>query len=147
MVKQREKFPKEGEFVVAKVTEVQHQYVYVDLEDYDGLPSDGTARGMIHISEISSRWIKNIRNYARIGQRVVLRVLRVDQEKGHVDLSLRRVNSAQKEIRLKEWKYSLKYENLLQFLTEAEGIELTLDEAYDLIGFPVLDLFNSYQEA
>ena len=67
MVKNRRKFPKEGEFIVARVKEVQHQYVYVDLIDYDGLESEPSARGMIHISEISSRWIKNIRTYVRIG--------------------------------------------------------------------------------
>jgi translation initiation factor 2 subunit 1 len=147
MVKSRTKFPHEGEFVVAKVTEVQNQYVYVDLIDYEGLDHESYARGMIHISEISSRWIKNIRNYVRIGQRVVLRVLRVDVDKGHVDLSLRRVNSAQKENRIKEWKYALKFENLLQFLIETEGINMTLDEAYDLVGFPILDLFETPQEA
>ncbi|NVM35201.1 MAG: S1 RNA-binding domain-containing protein [Candidatus Lokiarchaeota archaeon] len=146
MVKSRSKFPREGEFVVAKVTEVQNQYVYVDLIDFEGLDSEMNARGMIHISEISSRWIKNIRNYVRIGQRVVLRVLRVDLSKGHVDLSLRRVNSAQRENRIKEWKYALKYENLLQFLTETEGIDITLDKAYELIGFPALEIFDSYQE-
>ncbi|MFW9826736.1 MAG: S1 RNA-binding domain-containing protein [Candidatus Thorarchaeota archaeon] len=147
MVKSRTKFPREGEFVVAKVNQVENQYVYVDLIDFKGLESEEHARGMIHISEISSRWIKNIRNYVRVGQRVVLRVLRVDPGKGHVDLSLRRVNSAQKENRLKEWKYAVKFENLLQFLTETEGIKLTLDDAYELIGFPVLDLFDSYQES
>lgn len=146
MVKSRTNFPREGEFVVAKVNQVEDQYVYVDLIDYKGLYSEEHARGMIHISEISSRWIKNIRNYVRVGQRVVLRVLRVDPGKGHVDLSLRRVNSAQKENRLKEWKYAVKFENLLQFLTETEGVKLTLDDAYELIGFPVLDLFDSYQE-
>ncbi|MHA1986871.1 MAG: S1 RNA-binding domain-containing protein [Promethearchaeota archaeon] len=147
MVKKRAKFPKEGEFVVAKVTEVQNQYVYVDLISYEGLASEDTAKGMIHISEISSRWIKNIRNFVRIGQRIVLRVLRVDASKGHVDMSLRRVNSAQKEIKLKEWKYAVKYENLLQFLTETEGINMTLDEAYEEIGFPIFDFFENYQEA
>ncbi|KKN21585.1 hypothetical protein LCGC14_0923830 [marine sediment metagenome] len=147
MVKSRRKFPKEDEFIVAKITEIQKQYVYVDLIDYEGLDSDEFARGMIHISEISSRWIKNIRNYVRIGQRMVLRVLGVDQYKGHIDLSLRRVSSGQKENRMKEWKYALKFENLLQFLTESDGIDLTLDQAYDLIGFLVLDSFDSYQEA
>jgi len=146
MVKSKTKFPREGEFVVAKVTEVQKQYVYVNLIDYKGSEYDENARGMIHISEISSRWIKNIRNFVRIGQRVVLRVLRVDVNKGHVDLSLRRVNSAQKENRIKEWKYALKYENLLQFLTETEGIDITLNKAYELIGFPVLEIYDSYQE-
>ncbi len=147
MVKTKTKLPKEGEFVVAKVTEIQNQYVYVDLIDFEGLESEECARGMIHISEISSRWIKNIRNYVRIGQRIVLRVLRVDPSKGHVDLSLRRVNSAQRENRLKEWKYAVKYEMLLQFLTETEAVNMTLDEAYNLIGFPILEYFDSYQEA
>ena len=145
MVRSRTKFPKEGEFVVGKIADIQQQYVYVDLIDYKGLDTEKIARGMIHISEISSRWIKNIRNYVRIGQRVVLRVFRVDPVKGHVDLSLRKVNSAQKENRIKEWKYALKYENLLQFLVDET--ELTIDDAYELIGWPVLDRYESYQEA
>ena len=61
MVKSRKKFPREGEFVVAKVADIQHQYVYVDLVDYKGLASEEFAKGFIHVSEISSRWIKNIR--------------------------------------------------------------------------------------
>ncbi len=147
MVKSRTNFPREGEFVIGKIKQIENQYVYVDLVDYTGLASEEFVKGFIHVSEISSRWIKNIRNYVRIGQRVVLRVLRVDPQKGHVDLSLRRVNSAQKENRLKEWKYAVKFENLLQFLTETEGINLTLDQAYDLIGWSVLNQFDSYQEA
>jgi translation initiation factor 2 subunit 1 len=147
MVKSRTPFPKEGDFVIGRVVDIQQQYIYVDLLDYEGLRSEEYARGMIHISEISSRWIKNIRNFARVGQRIVVRVLRVDQTKGHVDLSLRRVNSAQKDNRMKEWKYAVKFENLLQFFTEEEGIEIDLDQAYELIGWPVLEKFDSYQEA
>lgn len=144
MVRSRTKFPKEGEFIVGKVNDIHDQYVYVDLIDYEGLDTEKSARGMIHVSEISSRWVKNIRQHVRIGQRVVLRVLRVDPIKGHIDLSLRRVNSAQREVRMKEWKYALKFENLLQFLTE--NTDITLDDAYKLIGFPVLNQFNAYQE-
>ncbi|TFG20883.1 MAG: S1 RNA-binding domain-containing protein [Promethearchaeota archaeon] len=144
MVRSREKFPKEGEFIVGKVTDIHDQHVYVDLIDYEGLDTEDVARGMIHVSEISSRWVKNIRTHVRIGQRIVLRVLHVNPTKGHIDLSLRRVNSAQREVRMKEWKYALKYENLLQFLVDATDI--SLDDAYELIGFPILELFDSYQE-
>lgn len=145
MVRSRTKFPKDGEFIIGKITDIHQQYVYVDLIDYEGLDADETARGMIHVSEISSRWIKNIRNFVRIGQKIVLRVVRVDLEKGHIDLSLRRVNSAQRKVRMKEWKYALKYENLLQFLVDATDIDL--DKAFELIGFPILDFVDSYQEA
>jgi translation initiation factor 2 subunit 1 len=144
MVRSRTEFPKEGEFVIGRVNDIHDQHVYVDLIDYEGLKTEDIARGMIHVSEISSRWVKNIRNHVRVGQRIVLRVLHVDPTKGHIDLSLRRVNSAQREARMKEWKYALKYENLLQFL--ADDTDLSLDDAYRLIGFPILDKFHSYQE-
>ncbi|NHJ24110.1 MAG: S1 RNA-binding domain-containing protein [Candidatus Lokiarchaeota archaeon] len=147
MVKNKTPFPKEGDFVIARVVDIQSQYIYVDLPDYEGLPSEETARGMIHISEISSRWVKNIRSVVRINQKLVLRVIKVVYDKGQVDLSLRRVNSAQKDKVLKENKYANKFENLLQFLTEVEGVNLTLDQAYEMIGWPIKDQYTDYQEA
>ena len=147
MVKNKNPFPKEGAFIMARVVDIQQQYIYVDLPDYDGLPSEETARGMIHISEISSRWVRNIRSIVRIGQRIVLRVVQVVPDKGQIDLSLRRVNSGQKDLIAKEHKYANKFENLLQFLTETEGIDLTLDNAYETIGFPIKEQFDFYQEA
>lgn len=146
MVKNKENFPREGAFIMGRVVDIQDQYIYVDLPDYEGLSSEKIARGMIHISEISSRWVKNIRSIVRIGQRLVLRVLKVVPDKGQIDLSLRRVNSAQKELIAKEHKYANKFENLLQFLTEIEGIDLTLDQAYELLGWPIKDQFDLYQE-
>ena len=101
---------------------------------------------MIHISEISSRWIKNIRNFVRIGQVIVCRVLKVDPSKGHIDLSLRRVNSAQQKKVAKERKYAVKFDTILQFLTETEGVNMTLDEAWEQIGWPLLDNYKFYQE-
>ena len=35
MVRQKNKFPKQGEFIVGKVSDIQNQYVYVDLIDYN----------------------------------------------------------------------------------------------------------------
>ena len=147
MVKNRNPFPKEGAFIMGRVVDIQKQYIYVDLPDYDGLLSEETARGMIHISEISSRWVRNIRSIVRIGQRVVLRVVKVVSDKGQIDLSLRRVNSAQKALIAKEHKYANKFEILLQFLTETEGIDLTLDQTYESIGWPIKEQFDFYQEA
>jgi len=147
MVRNKDPFPKEGAFIMGRVVDIQNQYIYVDLPDYDGLPSEETARGMIHISEISSRWVRNIRSIVRIGQRLVLRVVKVVPDKGQIDLSLRRVNSAQKDLIAKEHKYANKFENLLQFLTEMKEIDLTLEQAYELIGWPIKEQFNFYQEA
>jgi translation initiation factor 2 subunit 1 len=146
MVRNKTSFPKEGDFIIGRAVNVQDQYIYVDLTDYKGLPSEEHAQGMIHISEISSRWIKNIRNFVRIGQVIVCRVLKVDPSKGHIDLSLRRVNSAQKKKVAKERKYAVKFDTILQFLTETEGVNMTLDEAWEQIGWPLLDNYTFYQE-
>ena len=35
----------------------------------------------IHISEVSSGWVKNIRDYVRENQKIVARVLRVNPKK------------------------------------------------------------------
>ncbi|MFW9945620.1 MAG: S1 RNA-binding domain-containing protein [Candidatus Odinarchaeota archaeon] len=147
MVRSKTPFPKEGEFVNGRVKHIEQQYVYLDLLEYAGLPSEEYARGMIHISEISSRWIKNIRKFVRVGQVVVVRVLRVDPSKGHIDCSLRRVNSAQRAKKKKEFKYKVKFDNLLHILTEMDGVNLNLDEAYEKIGWPVLDQYHDFQEA
>ncbi len=58
MVRSRTRFPKEGSFIIGKITDIHQQYVYVDLIDYEGLDADDVAKGSIHISEIFSRWIK-----------------------------------------------------------------------------------------
>jgi len=147
MVRSKTPFPKEGEFINGRVINIEQQHVYLDLLEYEGLPSEENARGMVHISEISSRWIKNIRKFVRVGQVVVARVLRVDPSKGHIDCSLRRVNSAQRAKKKKEFKYKVKFDNLLQILTELDGVNLNLDEAYEKIGWPVLDQYYDAQEA
>jgi len=56
------------------------------------------------------------------------------------------VNSAQKKKVAKERKYAVKFDNILQFLTESEGVTMTLDEAWEQIGWPLLDNYKFYQE-
>ncbi|MFX1497261.1 MAG: S1 RNA-binding domain-containing protein [Promethearchaeota archaeon] len=146
MVRSRSLFPNEGEFIIGRVNHIEDQYVYIDLLEYEGLPSEDNARGLVHISEVSSRWIKNIRKFVRINQIVVARVLRVDPTKGHIDCSLRRVNSAQRSKKKKEFKYKIKFDNLLQILTENDDVDLNLDEAYEKVGWPLIDQYNDFQE-
>lgn len=145
MVLKREKYPQIGELIVARAETVEKMYVYVRLEDYAGSGFQDRARGMIHISELANRWIRNISNYVKMNQRVVLKVLRVNPEKGHIDLSLRRVNSEQKAATLNEWKYEIKADNLFRIL--AKSIEITIEEVYAKIGFPLIDAYGDIHTA
>ena len=79
MLLMKQGLPEDGELVLCKVTNVQHHSVFVRMEEYG-------KSGMIHISEIAPGRIRNIRDYVKEGKIVVCKVLRINEERGHVDL-------------------------------------------------------------
>jgi translation initiation factor 2 subunit 1 len=121
----KQEWPEVGDLVMATVESVMDYGAYVRLDEYD-------TKGLLHISEISSSWIRNIRNFVREGQKVVLKVLRVDAEKGHVDLSLRRVTKREKIEKIMSWKRERKAETLLRSV--AEKTSLSPEEVYEKAG-------------
>lgn len=94
----REEWPEKGELVVCTVDELKTFGVFVKFEEYEG------KEGLIHISEVASGWVKHLRDYVREGQKVVCKVLHVDAQRGHIDLSLKAVKEGQKKERIREWK-------------------------------------------
>ena len=79
------KWPEVGELVVATVVRIVGHGAYVTLDEYNN------KEGLLHISEISTSWVRNIRNHVRERQKIVLQINRVNPENNHIDLSLRRV--------------------------------------------------------
>lgn len=125
MAFREQEWPEVGDLVIATVDTVTNYGAYATLDEYD-------KRGLLHISEISSSWIRNIRNFVREGQKVVLKVLRVNTEKGHIDLSLRRVTKREKIEKIMSWKKERKAEALLRSVAEKTG--LSPDEVYEKAG-------------
>src|SRR5437667_183946 len=95
--------------------------------------------------EVSSGWIKYIRDYIREGQKVVCKVLKVDKEKGHIDLSLKAVNEHQRREKIQEWKNEQKAENL--FAIVAQRLGKTVDECWQEFGYDLLDSFGTLYRA
>lgn len=116
--------PEEEEIVLCKVTKIFPNSVFVDLLEYND-------SGMVHISEIAPGRIRNLREYVTIGKQIVCKVLRIDRAQGHIDLSLRRVNSTQRQEKLEELKQELKAETLVKSVSKRLG--RTLAEVYELI--------------
>jgi translation initiation factor 2 subunit 1 len=104
--------PDVGDLVVATVSRVVDYGAYVKLDEY------GDAEGLLHISEISTTWVKNIRMHVREGQKLVLKVLRVNRQKGEVDLSLRRVTGREKTEKMLEWKKTRRIESIIKGASE-----------------------------
>lgn len=108
---------KEGDVVLCKVTKIFHSSVFADLLEY------GTS-GMIHISEIAPGRIRNLRDYVKEDKQIICVVLRINKERGHIDLSLRRVASNQQRQKLDEIKQELKAEQIITKLASEEKKKL-----------------------
>ncbi len=102
----KEGFPEDGDLVLCKVTKVSFNSVFVNIEMYG-------KQGMIHISEVSPGRIRSLNDYVKVDKQVVCKVLKINQEKGYIDLSLRRVNENQKRKTLNKIKLEEKAEKII----------------------------------
>ena len=118
-------WPESGELVIVSIESVMDYGAYANLDEYQ-------KRGFLHISEISSARIRNVRDFIREKQKMVLKVIHVNLEKGHIDLSLRRVTKRERIEKIKSWKKERKGEVLLRAVAEKVG--LPVEEVYQNAG-------------
>ncbi|MFP4403940.1 MAG: translation initiation factor IF-2 subunit alpha [Nanoarchaeota archaeon] len=135
-------FPEESELVLCTVTRIQFNSVFVELDEYK-------KQGMIHISEISPGRIRNIRDYVKEGKKVVCVVLKINRERGHIDLSLRRVNKTQHRNKIEQIKKEMKAEKIVEQIAKENKLDLkklyseikeNISNEYDYIA----DYFDDY---
>ena len=130
-------WPDVDDLVIATVVRITDYGAYVKLDEYD-------KEGLLHISEVSSSWVRNIRDVVREGQKVVLKVLRVDTEKGQVDLSLRRVTKREKKEKILSWKKDRKADSLLR--SASEKLNISLEEIHEKAGALIEKEFGELYE-
>jgi translation initiation factor 2 subunit 1 len=139
----RPEWPERGELVLATVQKVVDYGAYVTLEEY------GNREGLLHRNEISTSWVRNIRDHVREGQKLVLKVLRVDPEKKHVDLSRKRVNKRERIDKIYLFKRERKAETFLR--VTAEKLKKPLDEVLETAVAPMEeaygDIFTALEES
>lgn len=121
----KREWPDRGDLVISTVERITTYGAYVMLDEYK-------KEGLLHISEVSSTWVRNIRDFVREGQKAVLKVLRVDPEKEHVDLSLRRVTKRERKEKILSWKKERKADSLLH--TASERLKISPKEVYEKAG-------------
>lgn len=72
-----------GQIIECKITAIAAYGAFAELPDKKS--------GMIHISEISDGFVKNISEYIKIGESVKVKVIKID-ENGRIALSLKQAN-------------------------------------------------------
>lgn len=131
-------WPEQAELVVCTVKDVKDFAAFVSLDEYPGRV------GLIPISEVATGWIKYIRDHIREGQKVVCKVLHVDTQRGHIDLSLKDVNEHQRREKIREWKNESKARKWIGFAAQAAGVKAEEIEAsiYSHYG----DLYSVFED-
>lgn len=133
------KFPEVDDVVMVNVQQIAEMGAYVKLLEYDNI------EGMILLSELSRRRIRSIQKLIRVGKNDVAVVLRVDKEKGYIDLSKRRVSS--EDIIKCEEKYqkSKTVHSILRYCSEK--MQISLEELYSTIAWPLSRKYGHAYEA
>lgn len=136
MAYKKKGLPEEDTIVLCTVKKILHNSIFAVLDEYEEL------EGMIHISEIAAGRIRNIRDYVKEGKTIVCKILRINLERKHIDLSLRRVSKMQRINKLKEHKQEIKSEKLLEFV----GKKLKIKDIYQTAGEEILEKYDNIYE-
>ncbi len=70
--------------VTGYVTGIEKYGIFVNLDEYYS--------GLIHISEISSSFVKDINDYVNIGETIKMRIMSIDEKKHQIKLSIKNMN-------------------------------------------------------
>lgn len=75
-----------GSILQGKVTGIQPYGAFVALDEH--------TQGLVHISEITHGYVKDINEHLKVGDEVNVKVLSVDEEAGKIGLSIRATEEA-----------------------------------------------------
>jgi len=130
------KYPEIESVVMVNVRNIADMGAYVSLLEYDNI------EGMILLSELSRRRIRSIHKLIRVNRNEVVMVLRVDEEKGYIDLSKRRVSPEDVAACEDRFNKAKAVHGVLRHL--AERRKLYIQDLYEKIGWP---LYKKYGHA
>lgn len=72
---------KAGDVVKGKVTGIQPYGAFVSLDEH--------TQGLVHISEITYGYVKEVCDFLTVGQEVEVKILEIDEQEGKISLSIR----------------------------------------------------------
>ncbi|RZC53368.1 hypothetical protein C5167_012234 [Papaver somniferum] len=118
------RYPEVDMAVMIQVKNIADMGAYVSLLEYNNI------EGMILFSELSRRRIRSVSSLIKVGRQEPVMVLRVDKDKGYIDLSKRRV--AEEDIATCEERYnkSKLVHSIMRHVAETMQLDL---EAFKLI--------------
>jgi len=127
-------YPEPDDVVMVLVKDIQDVGAYVQLIEYNHI------QGMIMLSELSRRRIRSVNKLLRVGGHEVVVVVRVDKEKGYIDLSKSRV-TAEDIVRMEDrWSKARTVHSIMRHVAETTSVDL--ENLYIRVGWPLYRKFG-----
>lgn len=115
---------KQGEILEGIVKTITNFGAFIDL-------GDGTV-GLVHISEISDDYVKDVSKYLEQNQKVKVKVLSVDEQSKKITLSLKRVNETKRPAQQPKQPELSFEDRLSKFLKDSEERQSDVKKNYEM---------------
>lgn len=73
-----------GDIVKCTVTGFKDYGIFVKIDSYYD--------GLIHISEISEAFVRNVADYSELGEEIFAKIIEIDEETKHIKLTIKDIN-------------------------------------------------------
>jgi translation initiation factor 2 subunit 1 len=134
-----EQYPEVDDVVMVQIRSIAEMGAYVSLLEY------GNIEGMILLSELSRRRIRSVQKLIKVGRSEPVMVLRVDKEKGYIDLSKRRVSPEDLAKCEEKFAKSKLVHTIMKHVAETTGTDV--EELYKQVGWPLYKLYGHAHDA
>lgn len=117
---------KAGEIVEGKVKSITNFGAFIDL-------GDGTT-GLVHISEVSNEYVKDISEFLKQDQKVKVKVLSIDEDSKKITLSIKKATEVRNENRKPQVKpvQEMSFEDRLsKFLKDSEERQSDVRKSFE----------------
>ena len=142
MVKRKE-MPDWGEFVLCTVERITPYAAWCRMDEYPGI------EGMIHVSEVSGKWVHDIREFVKPNKQYVAKVVKIDYQKNAVNLSLKRVTKFDEREKTNAFRRNQRAEKMLEMAGREMG--KSVEQAHEEVGYLIQEkfgeLFVAFQDA
>lgn len=138
--------PEWNELVLCTVTRITPFAAWCTIDEYVAEDGKGV-EGMIHVSQVAGKWVKDIRKFVKPNKQYIARVVHIDREKGHINLSLKRVSKVDRREKMDNYRREKRSAGIINQIAIRAGMapKDVYQEIVDRLGKD--DRFNDLFEA
>jgi translation initiation factor 2 subunit 1 len=122
------------DYIVVKILQIGDSGITCELLEYKN------KEAFLVMGEKTRKKSNSIKNILKIGQIEVCNVIRIDEDKGYIDLTKRNLNEKEKSKTLLKYENAKKVDGIINHISEI--LSITIEFLYDNIVYPLLNIYG-----